>query len=260
MERPSTGPAGPTEAMSPNHPSLQTDPRATGAWKPSQALTRFIQVPIRALPSGLLWTILAVVGAVFLSGCAGSEMLADGTAPLAHVRFEVYETPPAAPNCQESAANGGVQTAGGPSIGFVTASTQSGQLFADCNLVAVRTSPYGKWTVRHLQLDLAAATVLAGGKVLGFGYQFYGGSLRFLTVTGSVRGGNWTFAPLRGTPLLPTIRSAAIAMARCVSPTRKAPTYGPRCAQQEAWGSRGHPPVPANCPSSSTAKVPAGPA
>jgi photosystem II stability/assembly factor-like uncharacterized protein len=93
----------------------------------------------------------------------------------------------------------GVQPAGGPTVGYVADSGPGGQLFAWCNLVAVRPSSSQPWVVKRLSFDVAAAAVLGDGGVFGVGYQFAGGFLRFLTVQGSVSGTRpWAAVPISG--------------------------------------------------------------
>ena len=140
---------------------------------------------------------LAATCALVVAGCA----ITSSTSP-AIPRSLSFSTPQPlapAPNCQQEAVGTGVQPAGGPSVRYVADSGPGGQLFAWCNLVAVRPSSSQPWAVRHLGFDLAAAAVLGDGGVLGLGYQFAGGFLRFLTVQGSVSGTSpWAAVPISG--------------------------------------------------------------
>ena len=138
---------------------------------------------------------LAAICALVIAGCA--TMSPASPALPRSLTFSAPQPLPPAPNCQQEAVGTGVQPTGGPSVGYVADSGPGGQLFAWCNLVAVRPSSSHPWVVRHLSFDLAAAAVLGNGDVFGLGYQLGGA---FLTVHGSLSGTRpWAAVPIAGT-------------------------------------------------------------
>lgn len=140
---------------------------------------------------------LAAICALVIAGCAATSPA--GPAIPRSLSFSAPQPLPPAPNCQQEAVGTGVQQTGGPSVGYVADSGPGGQLFAWCNLVAVRPSSSQPWVVKHLSFDVAGAAVLGDGDVFGLGYQLGGGSLRFLTVHGSVSGTQpWAAVPISG--------------------------------------------------------------
>jgi hypothetical protein len=126
---------------------------------------------------------LAAICALAIAGCAAA--FAAGPALPRSLAFSAPQPLGPPPNCQQEAVGTGVQPAGGPSVGYVAESGPGGQLFAWCNLVAVRPSSSQPWVVKRLSFDVAAAAVLGDGDVFGLGYQLGGA---FLTVHGSVNG------------------------------------------------------------------------
>ena len=135
----------------------------------------------------------AVSLALVASGC-GSTVVARLPTSVA---FSPAQPTAPSPNCQQSAAGGGAEVTGGPSVNYVVASSSEGQLFAWCNLLAFRRSPAGPWQVHHLDFDMTAAALLSGDRVFGLGYQFAGGGLRLLSIQGSLDPAvAWTATPM----------------------------------------------------------------
>ncbi len=171
----------------------------------------------------------AVITLLAVSGCGS---LISPRVPTS-VEFSPARPPAANPNCQQTAAGGGVQVTGGPPFSYVAVSSSYGQLFAWCNLLAFRASQSGTWTVLHSDFDLTAAALLTGGRVFGLGYRFGGGGLQFLSIQGSLStAASWTATPVSGVhPATYDSISCAPSGALCVASPGALTVWAQLCPQ-----------------------------
>lgn len=198
----------------------------------------------RAAQLGLT-SALVLILSLAVAGCApGTGLTVAGGHFPRSLQFAPLAANQAGPNCdpvQISASS--LEPAGGPAPTYVVASGDSLQLFADCTRIGVSSNDGTSWVVRHVPVDIFAATISASGTILALG--FLPGDNAIFQLESSDRGGNWTRYQLTGSsPSSSDALTCSPSALECLAFPSLMDSWSDYCPTDTAMGVPPEPPRP----------------